>query len=79
MLKDIRLNKGLSRRELSKMTGVSFASIRDFEYGTTKLRNTKLITALKLCKALNCSITDLDDEDAILKKFLKNDCLEDMP
>ena len=76
MLKDIRLNKGLTRRDLSRMTGISYGLIRDFEYGTTKLRNTKLITVLKLCKALKCSVADLDDEDAILRIFLKNDYLK---
>lgn len=53
-LKDLRLAKGYSRTELSKISGIRYQKIRDIEVGIIKPENIALKTAIKLATALEC-------------------------
>lgn len=62
-LKDLRLAKGYSRTELSKISGIRYQKIRDIEVGIIKPENITLRTAIKLAKALECSPEELTQPD----------------
>ena len=58
-LKTLRELKGISRKDLAELTGVSFRSIQDYEQGHKELCSAKAETLLKMAKALDCSMEDL--------------------
>lgn len=58
-LKEIRKNKGLSRRELAEESGVHEETIRALETGKNDPQDAKLSTLIKLARALKCRVRDL--------------------
>lgn len=62
-LKDLRTAKGISRTELSRVSGVRYQKIRDIEVGIIKPENITLKTAIKLASALECDPEDLMKPD----------------
>lgn len=62
-LKDLRLAKGYSRTELSKISGIRYQKIRDIEVGIIKPENIALKTAVKLAAALDCDPAELMKPD----------------
>lgn len=60
MLKAIRIEKGLSQKQLADMVGISQPSYSNIENGK---RNPTVKTLKKIVKALNCNIEDLLEED----------------
>lgn len=61
-LEDLRLAKGYTRSELSKISGIRYQKIRDIEVGIIKPENIALRTAIKLAQALECQPKELIDE-----------------
>lgn len=57
-LEEIRKEKGLSRRELAEISGVSEDNIVRMEKLSNDPRETKLLTLMKLAKALKCRVRD---------------------
>ena len=55
-LKTLRELKGISRKELADMTGISFRSIQDYEQGHKELSSAKAETILKMAGALGCTM-----------------------
>jgi len=68
-LKAIREQKGFSRKELSKLSGVNENTINSLEMGWNNPQNAKLSTLVKLSKALHCKVVDLVDND--LKRYIR--------
>ena len=62
-LERIRKAKGLSRRELSLLSGVSNQAIRGIEREWHKIGESKLDTLVALAKTLKCKVRDLVDEE----------------
>lgn len=62
-LERIRKEKGLSRNELSKLSGVSCVTIQHLEKGLCDVNMVKLGTLVALAKALHCKVVDLLDKD----------------
>lgn len=58
-LKDLRMAKGYTRTELSKLSGIRYQKIRDIEAGIIRPENITLKTAIKLAKALECDPEEL--------------------
>lgn len=58
-LKDLRVAKGYTRTELSKLSGIRYQKIRDIEAGIIRPENITLKTAIKLAKALECDPEEL--------------------
>jgi len=58
-LKTLRELKGISRKNLAELTGVSFRSIQDYEQGHKDLSSAKADTILKMARALDCTMEDL--------------------
>lgn len=74
-LKRIRKEKGLSRRSLSVISGVSEKNIEKFEYGTRNIDITTLNTLCSLAIALDVPVYDLLESKNLKEKFkitLKN-------
>lgn len=57
-LEEIRKAKELSRRELAEKSGVAEQNIQRLESMTDDPRTAKLITLIKLAKALHCKVRD---------------------
>ena len=61
-LKDLRLSKGLTVKQLSNKSGLAVGYISDLENG--KADNPSKLTLSKLANALDVSISDLLDESS---------------
>lgn len=58
-LREWRKLRNFTMQELSLLSGVSVETIKHIENGTTDNENIKLLTLIKLCKALKCKLYDL--------------------
>ncbi len=58
-LKEKRLAKGWTLKELAEKSGVHLVKIQQIESGKIKAENIALRNAIKLAKALDCSTEDL--------------------
>lgn len=56
VLRDLRLEQGLSRKELSEKSGVPEPTIVALELGRNNCYQAKLETLIKLAKALGCQV-----------------------
>lgn len=54
-LKELRLKRGLSQRQLADMVEVSQRRVYDYEVGNKPIENMTLGVALRFCKALRVS------------------------
>ena len=59
MLRSIREAKGLSRKEVSELSGINFRSLQDYEQGHKKLTSANGDILLRLSTVLGCSIAEL--------------------
>lgn len=66
-LKIIRKQKGLSKRELSEISGVAQDTINNLELGRTNAYEVKISTMVKLAKALKVKVRHLVPVD--IKKY----------
>ncbi len=67
-LQRIRKEKDLSRKELSKLSGVNETTIQRLETGLYNVNMVKLGTLIALAKALHCKVVDLLDTN--LKRII---------
>ncbi len=58
-LKELRLAKGLTLKELAEKSGVGYMQIHKIETRKSKPENIALKTAVKLAKALDCRPEDI--------------------
>ena len=58
-LKEIRIKKGISQKELSEKTGISLKAISSYEQGSRDLIKASFENIIKISKALKCDIFDL--------------------
>lgn len=58
-LKELRIKKGLTQKELAQRTGLSVRLIQKYEQNVQDLNTVYSITIYKLAKALECSYEDL--------------------
>lgn len=65
-LQAARKAAGMSQSQLANAAGISVRILQDYERGGRDLNGAKLVTILKLCNALGCSLRDiLSDSDTI--------------
>ena len=67
-LERIRKEKGFSRLELAKLSGVNVNTIQRLEKGMYDVNMVKLGTLITLAKSLHCKVVDLLDKD--LKRII---------
>lgn len=68
-LKELRMKRGLTQRELAEKVGMSGGNISDIESGRRSEANLTLATAIKLCDALKVrnprKLLDSDSETSV--------------
>lgn len=71
-LKELRLKRGMTQRELAEKVGMSGGNISDIESGRRSEANLTLATAIKLCDALRVAnprkLLDSDSETSVDSK-----------
>ena len=67
-LKELREERGFSRRKLAERSGVNLRSIQDYEQGHKKISSAKSETVYRLSLALGCSADELLELEIISKK-----------
>lgn len=72
-IKTIMINKGISQNILSKMTGISINTIRSYYHSNIKRIDLDVVS--RICKALDCKISDIivlnwKNEDNLKSSFL---------
>ena len=70
-LKTNREKAGLSQSELSKKSGINIRTIQGLECGQKDLNHSRLITLLKLCNALDCTLSSLITDEETLSELEK--------
>lgn len=58
-LKQIRIKKGITRKELAEKSGISIRTIEGYEQGARDIELAYINTILSLSIALNCKISEL--------------------
>ena len=72
----LRINRellGISLEDLSERTGIPANQLQKYEEGAEDINNANLLTLLKICKAMECQLSEiLTDKEAIeeLKNYL---------
>lgn len=68
-LKELRMKRGLTQRELAEKVGMSGGNISDIESGRRSEANLTLATAIKLCDALRVrnprKLLDSDSDSSV--------------
>ena len=64
-LKELRESRGLSRREVSQLSGINLRSLQDYEQGHKQIISAKGETLYRLSLALGCTIEDLLDSSFV--------------
>ena len=62
-IRRLRERRGLTQTRLAELTGLARPSIAQYETGIMNPERMSLMTARKLCKALNCSPWELLEDD----------------
>ena len=71
-LQQVRKERGLSQAALAEKAGLNVRTIQHYEQGSKDLNGARLSTLLKLCKVLNCKLSDiLNDPETVelLKEY----------
>ena len=58
-LQQLRQNSGLSQSQLAKLAGVSVRVYQNYEQGVRDISKAQLSTLLRICKALDCKLSDI--------------------
>ena len=61
-LQNRRKEKGLSQAALAEKTGLNVRTIQHYEQGTKDFNGARLSTILKICKVLDCRMSDILNE-----------------
>ena len=70
-LRIVRVRRGLSQSELTEASGVAKTTIQRFEQEPNKIDGTKLGTLCALCESLDCKVTDIIEDEELIKRFNK--------
>ena len=66
-LQEQRAASGLTRQQLSELSGVNVRMIERYEQGERDLNGAKLKTLLKLCVSLGCKLEDIIDDNETIE------------
>jgi len=61
-LKDIRISRGFTQKQLSELSGVNIRQIVRYETGSSSMSNATLVNAIAIAKVLNVRPEDLMGE-----------------
>lgn len=69
--KKVRESKGISQGNLAEMTGISKRTIESYDQGKKSLDKARIKTIAELSNALDCGITDILEDEELIKKIKK--------
>ena len=69
MLKECRLKRGFTQKELADRSGIPLSLIQKYEQGRLNIDLAKLETICALANALDCEISDVLNDKNLIKKF----------
>lgn len=72
MLKNIRESKGLSRKEVSELSGINFRSLQDYEQGHKNIASAKGETLYWLSLTLGCTMEEIVLGEVVRGETLQN-------
>lgn len=75
-LQERRTSTGFTRQQLSELSGVNVRMIERYEQGERDLNGAKLKTLLKLCKALECNLENIIDDEETIELLENQICKE---
>lgn len=61
-LKELRVAKGLSQKQLAEQTGISLSLIQKFDRKAKNINKLAVASAIKLSDALECDVRDFVEE-----------------
>ena len=67
MLKEIRETRGMSQKDLADKSGISKRMIQAYEQGYRSINGAKLTTLVTLCLALECHLSEIVDDEQLVK------------
>lgn len=70
-LQKLRFSKRMSQRELSVISGVVARSIRSYEQRERNIDSARLSTLCALCDALDCKMSDIIEDEALIERYQK--------
>ena len=71
IIKQKREAKGLTQQQLADATGIKKRLIQTYEQGERNIDHAQIDTLCALCDALNCQITDILEDEALIYRFNK--------
>ena len=68
-LRQMRVTRGLTQVELSALSGVPIKTLQSLESGHRSIDETRLLTLCMLSWSLNCRITDIIEDEELIRRF----------
>lgn len=68
-LKDLRIEKGLTRSKLAEASGIGERVVEAYEQGLRKIDGAKIDTLFSLTSVLGCKISDIIENDDLKTKL----------
>lgn len=75
-LQAIRLDRGLTQRETSRLAGVNHRTYQLYDQGAKRLDHARLDTILRICVVLDCDIEEIIEEPewlALYGEYIKKE------
>ena len=67
MLKEIRETRGMSQKDLADKSGINKRMIQAYEQGYRDINGAKLTTLVTFCIVLECRLSEIVDDDQLVK------------
>lgn len=68
-LKNLRIEKGLSQKELAEAAGISVRYLQNYEQGVRDVNGANIKTLIRLSNALDCKVIDLLTDSETIELF----------
>ena len=62
-LKEVRLAKGLTQKQLADSANINIRVLQHYEQGTKNFDHARLDTLLKICLALDCKLAEIIENE----------------
>ena len=70
-LKEVRLAKGLTQKQLADAVGMNIRTLQHYEQGSKIFDHARLDTLLKICLALECKLVDIIENEEYIDLIQK--------